>query len=295
MQGAKAIFVANIKGGVGKSTLTVYLTEYLRQRFKRQPVILLDTDPQGTSFELMEPRSKNGDARFLPVGDRYDGVNMTTLDGVLRRMLSQNETIAMVDTGAGRMDNFWRLALLCNTLLVPTSMSWADLRPTLDGVLRRMLSQNEAIAMVDTGAGKMDNFWRLASLCNTLLVPTSMSWADLRPTLDFINEIDQRKADLQSVTPHVIVVPNRVSPLQRNFQQITDVIKDVNAILAPPISELSIARAGKQSFTGLNGIKGTRFHTEIERLGEFLIEYVFSGELDRIYADASKPGQNVTL
>lgn len=243
MQVARAIFVANIKGGVGKSTLTVYLTEYLRQRFKRQPVILLDTDPQGTSFELMEPRSKNGDARLLPVGDRYDGVNMATLDGVLRRMLSQNE----------------------------------------------------AIAMVDTGAGKMDNFWRLASLCNTLLVPTSMSWADLRPTLDFINEIDQRKADLQSVTPHVIVVPNRVSPLQRNFQQITDVIKDVNAILAPPISELSIARAGKQRFTGLNGIKGTRFYTEIERLGEFLIEYVLSGELDRIYADASKPGQNATL
>ena len=243
VQVARAIFVANIKGGVGKSTLTVYLTEYLRQRFKRQPVILLDTDPQGTSFELMEPRSKNGDARLLPVGDRYDGVNMTTLDGVLRRMLSQNE----------------------------------------------------AIAMVDTSAGKMENFWRLASLCNTLLVPTSMSWADLRPTLDFINEIDQRKADLQSVTPHVIVVPNRVSPLQRNFQQITDVIKDVNAILAPPISELSIARAGKQSFTGLNGIKGTRFYTEIERLGEFLIEYVLSGELDRIYADASKPGQNATL
>lgn len=69
MQVARAIFVANIKGGVGKSTLTVYLTEYLRQRFKRQPVILLDTDPQGTSFELMEPRSKNGDARLLPVGD----------------------------------------------------------------------------------------------------------------------------------------------------------------------------------------------------------------------------------
>ena len=97
------------------------------------------------------------------------------------------------------------------------------------------------------------------------------------------------------MTPHVIVLQNLVSPLQRNFQQITDVIKDVNAILAPPISELSIARAGKQSFTCLNSIKGTRFHTEIERLGEFLIEYVLSGDLDRIYADASKPGQNATL
>ena len=98
---AKAIFVGNIKGGVGKSTLSVYLTEYLRRRFKRQSVTLIDTDPQGTSFELMEPKSKSGDVRFLPVGDRYDGVNMSTLDGVLRRLLAQNENMAVVDTGAG--------------------------------------------------------------------------------------------------------------------------------------------------------------------------------------------------
>ena len=232
---AKAIFVGNIKGGVGKSTLTVYLTDYLRRRFKRQSVILLDTDPQGTSFEMLEPRSKNGDARFLPVGDRYDGVNMTTLDGVLRRLLAQNENIAMVDTGAGKLGNFWQMAFLCNTLLVPTSMSWAD----------------------------------------------------LRPTIDFIKEIDERKADLRSITPHVVVVPNRVSPQQRHFQQIADALLEVNAILAPPISELSAARNATPDFSGLDGVEGTRFHREIERLGEFLVEYVISGELDRIYAETA--------
>ena len=231
----KAIFVGNIKGGVGKSTLTVYLTDYLRRRFKRRSVILLDTDPQGTSFELMEPKSKNGDARFLPVGDRYDGVNMTTLDGVLRRLLAQNENIAMVDTGAGRLGNFWQMAFLCNTLLVPTSMSWAD----------------------------------------------------LRPTIDFIKEIDERKADLRSITPHVVVVPNRVSPQQRHFQQIADALLEVNAILAPPISELSAARNSTPDFSGLDGVEGTRFHREIERLGEFLVDYVISGELDRIYAETT--------
>jgi cellulose biosynthesis protein BcsQ len=232
---AKAIFVGNIKGGVGKSTLTVYLTDYLRRRFKRRSVVLLDTDPQGTSFELMEPKSKNGDARFLPVGDRYDGVNMTTLDGVLRRLLAQND----------------------------------------------------GIAMVDTGAGKLGNFWQMAFLCNTLLVPTSMSWADLRPTIDFIKEIDERKADLRSVTPHVVVVPNRVSPQQRHFQQIVDALQEVNAILAPPISELSAARNGSPHFSGLEGVEGTRFCREIERLGEFIVEYVISGELDRIYDETA--------
>jgi chromosome partitioning protein len=232
---AKAIFVGNIKGGVGKSTLTVYLTDYLRRRFKRQSVVLLDTDPQGTSFELIEPKSRNGDARFLPIGDRYDGVNMTTLDGVVRRLLAQNDGIVMVDTGAGRLGNFWQMAFLCNTLLVPTSMSWAD----------------------------------------------------LRPTIDFIKEIDERKADLRSVTPHVVVVPNRVSPQQRHFQQISDALLEVNAILAPPISELSAARNSSSGFSGLEGVEGTRFYREIERLGEFLVDYVISGELDRIYAETA--------
>ena len=232
---AKAIFVGNIKGGVGKSTLSVYLTEYLRRRFKRQSVTLIDTDPQGTSFELMEPKSNSGDVRFLPVGDRYDGVNMSTLDGVLRRLLAQNENMAIVDTGAGKLGNFWQLAFLCNTLLVPTSMSWAD----------------------------------------------------LRPTIDFIKEIDERKADLRSVTPHVVVVPNRVSPHQRNFQPISDALSEVNAILAPPLSELSVARNATPDFSGLDGVEGTRFYREIERLGEFLVEYVISGELDRIYAETA--------
>ena len=120
-RGAKAVFVGNIKGGVGKSTLTVYLTEYLRQRFKRQGVLLIDTDPQGTSFELLEPRSRAGEARFFPVCDRYDAVNMTTLDGVLRRFLAQDSRIAMVDS-AGRTGNFWQIGFLCNAF-GSTSMS----------------------------------------------------------------------------------------------------------------------------------------------------------------------------
>ena len=114
-----------------------------------------------------------------------------------------------------------------------------------------------------------------------------MSWADLRPTIDFIKEIDERKADLRSITPHVVVVPNRVSPQQRHFQQIADALLEVNAILAPPISELSAARNSHPDFSGLDGVEGTRFHREIERLGEFLVEYVISGELDRIYAETA--------
>ena len=230
-QAGKAIFIGNIKGGVGKSTLAVYLTDYLRNRFRRRSIMLLDTDPQGSSFEMMSPLSKSSDIKHMPVGDRYDGVNMTTLDGVLRRMLAQDQ----------------------------------------------------AITIIDTGAGKLGNIWQMAMLCNTLLVPTSMSWTDLRPTIDFIKEIDERKEDFDTIKPHVIVVPNRTSPLQRNFGQLSEALQEVNAIMAPPISDLSIARTHNHDFGGIKAVEGTRFMNEIERLGEFIVEYVVSGELDRIY------------
>ena len=47
---AKAICVGNIKGGVGKSTLAIYLADFLRNRYRRREIMLLDTDPQGTSM-----------------------------------------------------------------------------------------------------------------------------------------------------------------------------------------------------------------------------------------------------
>ena len=232
-QVGKAVFVGNIKGGVGKSTIAVYLTDYLRRRFSKRSIMMIDTDPQGSAFEMLEPLSQKTDIKFLPVGDRYDAVNVTTLDGILRRMLVEDNSLTIIDTGAGKMGDIWQMAMLCNTMIVPTSMSWTD----------------------------------------------------LRPTIDFIKEIDERKADFGRITPHVVVIPNRTSPSQRNFNVLSEALQEVNAIMAPPISDLSVARSRTSEFGGIKAVEGTRFHSEIERLGEFIVDYVVSGELDRIYQE----------
>ena len=231
-QTSKIICVGNIKGGVGKSTLSVYLFDFLRHKLKRRNVVLIDTDPQGTSYELMEPNVNPGSLKHLSIGDRYDGVSMTTLDGVLRRNVSQSGYLTLVDTAAGRMGNFTQMLMFCNTLLVPTSMSWAD----------------------------------------------------LRPTIDFINTMDERKEEMNSVIPHIIVVPNRVSHQQKDFSKLSEALTGLNVIMAPPVSDLTAAKSDLSHFQGINGVKGTRFCEEIERLGEFIINYVISGELDRMYS-----------
>ena len=80
-------------------------------------------------------------------------------------------------------------------------------------------------------------------------------------------------------------MPNRVPPQQRHFDQITQALQSVNAILAPPISELSAARSYSEGFDGLEGAKGTRFFDEIERLGAFIVDYALSGKLDQFYGE----------
>ena len=229
--GGQSIFLANIKGGVGKSTLTAFLTDYLKHRYADKKVCLLDTDPQGSAIELLGSSTSVDLARHIPIGDRYDGVNTVTLDGVYRRLISDNGSLTVVDTAGGGLGNIWQLVML--------------------------------------------------SKC--VLVPTSLSWSDVRPTIDFVNELSERKDANGVSSPHIIIVPNRISPQQRNLEALTEAIGDMNVILAPSVSDLSIVRNQAANFTGMAGVSGTRFHNEITRLGDFIGNYVLSGKLDDYY------------
>ena len=229
--GGHSIFLANIKGGVGKSTLTAFLTDYLKDTFAQHKVCLLDTDPQGSAIELLGSSSSVHTARHIPIGDRYDGVNTVTLDGVFRRLISDPSTLTVVDTAGGALGNIWQLVMLSNCVLVPTSLSWSD----------------------------------------------------LRPTIDFVHELSERKEANDMKVPHIIIVPNRISPQQRNLDAVTNAIGDLNVILAPPVSDLSVVRNQAAHFTGMAGVAGTRFHSEIARLGDFIGKYVLSGKLDDYY------------
>lgn len=231
--GGQGIFLANMKGGVGKSTLTAFLTDYFKMNHGENKVCLLDTDPQGSAVELVGASPSVDLARHIPIGDRYDGINTMTLDGVYRRLISDSNALTMIDTAGGALGNIWPLVMM--------------------------------------------------SKC--VLVPTSLSWADLRPTIDFVADINERKEVNNVSTPHVIVVPNRISPQQRNLQALSEAIADMNVILAPPVSDLSIVRSQAVNFTGMRGVEGTRFHTELSRLGEFIANYVLSGKLDDYYSE----------
>ena len=183
---------------------------------------VFDTDPQGSAIELMSSASPLQMIRHIPIGDRYDGVNTVTLDGVYRRLISDAESLTVVDTAGGGIGNIWQLVML--------------------------------------------------SKC--VLVPTSLSWSDLRPTVDFVNEFSERKEANDMTVPHIIVVPNRISPQQRNLGALSDAFEDMDVILAPPISDLSIVRSQAAHFTGMAGVKAHAFMMKSCALVNFWITSV---------------------
>ncbi|MGB0398101.1 MAG: ParA family protein, partial [Candidatus Puniceispirillaceae bacterium] len=83
--------------------------------------------------------------------------------------------------------------------------------------------------------------------------------------------------------PHLIIVPNKVPPAQRDMSMLSDNLKDLNVVVSPPLSDLSIVRHMSSDFKGLAATKGTRFYDEFIRLGDFIDEYVLSGRLSKMY------------
>lgn len=229
----KGIFFGNMKGGVGKSTLCIYTLEMIMRLKPELNALLVDTDPQASSSNMMQGILSSEQIRYMPMGDRYDGVIMSTIDGVLKTHLVQDNSLVVVDSAAGKIGNIWQVALLCNTMIVPTSQSWTD----------------------------------------------------MQPTIEYIQEIDSRKEDYNSLTPHIIVVPNRSSPNQRDYSLITNAAKNLNVIVAPPVSDYSIVKHSSHQYKGLKDVEGSRFYDEIKVLAEFIISHVMSGELDRIFAE----------
>lgn len=227
----KSIFFGNIKGGVGKSTLCIFLYEILREKLTRYKTHLIDTDPQVSASSVLKQTVPTDEIRQMPTGDRYDGVNISSLDGFIKNTLIDEDNIILIDSGAGRLGNMMQVV----------------------------------------------------KLASVVIVPTSLSWTDLRPTLEYVHDIDDHKQEYGLTTPHIIIVPNRISPNQRDYSILNDFVKDINVIVAPPVSDYAIVRNISHGYKGISELSDTKFYAELERLANFLISHVISGELDRIY------------
>lgn len=124
----KTIVVANQKGGSGKSTVTVHLAA-AAERAGDGPVIISDTDPQGTAADWFNQRKKSGIDT-----PRYSPLTLFDLAEKIEALGDAGASYLFIDTapsiGAVNADLF----ALADLILIPLNPTPADLRALVKGL-----------------------------------------------------------------------------------------------------------------------------------------------------------------
>jgi chromosome partitioning protein len=124
----KTIIVANQKGGSGKSTVTVHLAAAAEQAGDG-PVVISDTDPQGTAADWFNQRKKAGIDTPL-----YSPLTLSDLAGKVQALAKAGASYLFIDTapsiGAVNEDLF----ALADLILIPLNPTPADLRALVKGL-----------------------------------------------------------------------------------------------------------------------------------------------------------------
>lgn len=112
--------IANLKGGVGKSTLAFNLAVWLRDSDYK--LVLFDLDPQRTLSDAIQVRSEEG---IEPDLNAYDSIED------LRKIARYKSSVEiLVDTGGATLDITVGAIALSDRVLVPVQPSQADIWST---------------------------------------------------------------------------------------------------------------------------------------------------------------------
>lgn len=112
------IALANLKGGVGKSTLAVNIAGVLAPN-----VVLIDADPQATAAAWAE----TGHLPFDVIEAPLDGSNV---EGWIAAALGASSTFTVIDLPPMLGDATAAALAICDVAVIPVSPSGADLRAT---------------------------------------------------------------------------------------------------------------------------------------------------------------------
>lgn len=113
------VVVANVKGGVGKTTTSVYLAAAAVER-GHDPVLLVDADRQASLAEWLEER---------PV----DGVSVVEApsERTLTRAISRLNGLAIIDTPPGDQRLLESAVALADAVVIPTRAGGVEYSPAL--------------------------------------------------------------------------------------------------------------------------------------------------------------------
>lgn len=124
----KTIVIANQKGGSGKSTSTVHLA-VAAERAGDGPVLISDTDPQGSTVDWFNQRKKS--AIDTP---RYAPLSLSDLANNLRALKQAGASYLFIDTAPSIGSVNAELFAVADRILIPLNPTPTDLRALVKGL-----------------------------------------------------------------------------------------------------------------------------------------------------------------
>ncbi len=124
----KTIVIANQKGGSGKSTTTVHLAVAAEQAGDG-PVVISDTDPQGSTVDWFNQRSKAGIET-----PRYAPLTFADLRDHLRALEDAGASYLFIDTAPSIGGVNPDLFAIADLILIPLNPTPTDLRALVKGL-----------------------------------------------------------------------------------------------------------------------------------------------------------------
>ncbi len=116
----KTIVIANQKGGSGKSTSTVHLA-VAAEHAGDGPVVISDTDPQGSTADWFNQRTKAGIA-----APRYAPLDIAQLGNSLRKIEQAGVNYVFIDTAPAKDGVNPELFAVADLILIPLNPTAAD-------------------------------------------------------------------------------------------------------------------------------------------------------------------------
>ena len=124
----KTIVIANQKGGSGKSTVAVHLAA-AAEHAGDGPVVISDTDPQGTAGDWFNQRKRSG--LETP---RYAPLALSDLAGKLRALDAAGAAYLFIDTAPSVSAVNTELFAVADLIVIPLNPTPADLRALVKGL-----------------------------------------------------------------------------------------------------------------------------------------------------------------
>ena len=204
------VAVANQKGGVGKTTITIHLAIEVARRGRR--VMVIDADPQGNATS------------WLLDGD--------TSDPGLFNLFVVSKPLLQCVRGVSR----WNLALLPGNSRTDEAMRFLSVTDRLASIPKMIEPLRDLcdVVLVDMPPSRSAGFTELLAACDWVIVPTQLE----RLALEGVGLMAQTAEDLRA-KGHGLrllgVVPNMLRQVNEHKTQMKALVEMFGSVVWPPL------------------------------------------------------------